>query len=254
MTDHLSASQINLYLDCSLKYRFLYIDRIPRPFTSSGLLFGKVVHSTLEWLSKERKKGNSVTLERLFRVFEADWFSQTLDQTIRYKEGEEESSLKKQGRELLSLYFHREAKKPVAAELPFQIHLVSQDGEVLEVPLQGFIDLVEEGGMIVEFKTSQRKMDEFQLSESLQLTAYSYAYELLFQKKPEGLRVINLVRNRNPKIEEFETKRENGAYQRLFLVAKKVLEGIQAQIFFPRTSFFCKDCEFEEQCRNWTGQ
>ena len=43
MKDHLSVSQINVYLACPLKYRFQYVDEIPRAFTSSALVFGIAV-------------------------------------------------------------------------------------------------------------------------------------------------------------------------------------------------------------------
>ena len=49
---HLSASQLTLYLQCSLKYRFHYVDQIEAKFKSSGLAFGGTIHSTLEWLHR----------------------------------------------------------------------------------------------------------------------------------------------------------------------------------------------------------
>ena len=253
MMDHLSASQISLYLDCSLKYKFHYIDQIPKPFKPSGVFFGKVIHSALEWLNKERQMGNHVTLEKLFKIFETDWFAYKVEETILFKEGETEEKLILKGKELLSLYFHQQNEPVLVAEHPFQIPLISQTGEVLEVPLYGVIDLIEKGDVIVEFKTSQRIMDTFQILNSLQLTAYSYAYEFLFQKRPKGLKIVNLIKAKNPKIEVIQTTREKKDYQRLFLLAKKVLEAIKAQIFFPKPSFKCKECEYQEYCQKWEG-
>ena len=76
----ISVSQIMLYLSCSLKYRFQYIDRLPRLSKPSPLAFGSSVHAALEWLHKERKAGRQPTLDQLLRVFEADWYAQNLDQ------------------------------------------------------------------------------------------------------------------------------------------------------------------------------
>ena len=73
MIDHLSATQINLYLECSLKYRFQYIDEFPKPFKSSGQAFGSATHSSLEWLHKEKIRGNHIALEKLYKIMEADW-------------------------------------------------------------------------------------------------------------------------------------------------------------------------------------
>ena len=55
--DHLSSSQINLYLLCSLKYKFIYLDKLPKPFKSSGLMFGSAMHSALSWVHKEKING-----------------------------------------------------------------------------------------------------------------------------------------------------------------------------------------------------
>ncbi|RLA93626.1 MAG: hypothetical protein DRG25_04195 [Deltaproteobacteria bacterium] len=253
MMDHISVSQINLYLDCSLKYKFYYIDRIPKPFKPSGILFGKAIHSALEWLNKQRQIGNHVNLEKLFKIFETDWFAYKAEEKVLFKEGETEEKLILKGKELLSLYFHQQNEPVLMAELPFQIPLISQTGEVLEVPLYGVIDLIEKGDVITEFKTSQKTMDLFQVSNSLQLTAYSYAYEFLFQKRPKGLKIVNLVKSKNPKLEVIYTTREKKDYQRLFLLAKKVLEAIKARIFFPKPSFKCKECEYQEYCQKWEG-
>lgn len=83
---------------------------------------------------------------------------------------------------------------------------------------------------------------------SIQLTAYSYAYEVLYQKPPKALKVINFVKNKKPKINVLETGRGKSDYQRFFCLAKQILRGIKAQVFFPRIGFWCKDCEYEEVC------
>jgi putative RecB family exonuclease len=45
----LSISQIQSYLLCPLKYRFQYVDRIPKPWRAASLSFGSSVHSAIEW-------------------------------------------------------------------------------------------------------------------------------------------------------------------------------------------------------------
>jgi len=44
---HLSYSQINTYLTCSLKYKFHYLDQIEPPFVSSALVFGSCIHEAV---------------------------------------------------------------------------------------------------------------------------------------------------------------------------------------------------------------
>jgi len=254
MIDHLSASQINLYIQCSLKYRYQYIDQIPKPFKPSGLAFGSVMHSAIEWFHKERIRKKEVSLDKLLKIFETDWFSQKVDTKIQFKDGEDEMKLLLTGKEMLGIYFHSPLNEIKGAEVPFHVPLLNiSTGEDLGIPLDGIIDLIEKDDVVVEFKTSSRSMDPESLNDYLQLTTYSYAYRILFGKEPQMLKIVNFVKARTPKMGILETSREKRDYERLFYIAKEVLKGINSRFFFPRASFICKDCEYENLCKVWEG-
>ena len=250
--DHLSCSQINLYMQCPLKYKFLYLDNLPKPFRPSGLAFGGAVHGALAWLHKQRMNGNNVNLEKVLKIFDADWYAQKLDTEIRFRNGEAEDRLVVLGKEILSLYFNRPYKKPVGAEVPFVLPLVNlQTGEKLDINIEGYIDLIEKDDTIVEFKTSSQTMNQTDIDDHLQLTAYSYAYKMLYQRPPKTLKLIDLVKTKRPKIVCLQINSETLNYQRFFNLAKQVLRSIRSRIFFPRTSFMCKDCEYAKPCKDW---
>jgi CRISPR/Cas system-associated exonuclease Cas4 (RecB family) len=254
MTDHISASQINLYIQCSLKYKFQYVDRIPRPFKSSGLAFGSVMHSALDFFHKQKIKGNGITLDKLLKIFEVDWFRQKVENEIRYKDGETEAELLLQGKQILSKYFHSYDGRPVASETPFSLPLIEPvTGEILGPTINGIIDLIEFEHVIVEFKATARTMDEQSVEDSVQLTCYAYAYRMLFQKEPKTLKLLNFVKTKNPKIVPLETKRDTRDFKRLFHLAQEVLRGIYSGVFIPESNFMCKDCEYGEPCREWGG-
>ena len=44
----ISVSQVNAYLACPLKYRFQYVDKIPRPWRAAAMAFGSSVHAAVE--------------------------------------------------------------------------------------------------------------------------------------------------------------------------------------------------------------
>ena len=254
MIDHLSSSQINLYTLCSLKYKFQYIDEIPKSFKPSGLALGSAIHSALSWLNKGRMNGRNGSLEKLYKIFDSDWYCQKVETEIRFKDGEEEMKLSVMAKEMLALYFHRPYKKVEGSEIPFVVPLINPgNGQRLGVDLEGFIDLIEEDGVIVEFKTSAQTMNQKDLGNDLQLTIYSYAFEMLTQKPPRLIKLINFVKTRKPKIIVSETKRTLEDYQRLFGLASQVLNGIRLRVFFPRTGFWCKDCEYYDHCNSWGG-
>lgn len=252
--DHLSSSQINLYLLCSLKYKFQYVDKLPKPFKSSALVFGSAIHSAISWFSKEKMNGNGISLDRLFRILEADWYAQKVDQVIHYKDGETEMKLVIMAKELLNQYINLPFKEIMGTDIPFTIPLINPvTGETLGINLEGYIDLMEKDETIVEFKTSNQAMDQKDVDDHIQLTAYSYAYEMLHQRPPKNLKIVNLVKTKKPKINPFETKRDKSDYQRFFYLAGQVMKGIESKIFFPKASFVCKDCEYGEPCRDWMG-
>lgn len=255
MINHLSSSQMYLYLQCSLKYKFQYIDKIPKRFKSSGLVFGSAVHSALSWFHKAKMNGNGVTLDRFYRIFNADLYSQKIENDIRYKNSEKETDLVVMGKEMLNLYFYNHLKEVSGSEIPFTIPLVDpSSGESLEMNFEGFIDLIERDDTIVEFKTSYKTMNQEDIDDHLQLTAYSYVYEMLYQKSPRLVKIVNFVKTKKPKMVVLKSTRNRDDYQRFFYLAKYILKGIESQVFFPRQCFMCKDCEYIKYCKEWDGK
>jgi len=252
--DHISCSQMNLYLNCSLKYKFNYIDKLPKPFKSSGLAFGSSLHAALAWLHENRMRGNDVPVDKLYKIYNADWYAQKLNTEISYKDGENEARLSIMAKELLSLYYVKPQVKPKGAEVAFTIPLVNKEtGETLDVPLEGFIDLIENDNTITEFKTSAQKMNGDTVNDHLQLTAYSYAYEVLYNRQPTRLKIVDFVKTKKPKIITLQTEVDKLDYQRFFHLASGIIKGIKSGVFFPKKSFMCKDCEFSEPCKSWKG-
>jgi putative RecB family exonuclease len=247
MPETLSASSLQLYLTCSLKWRFQYIDRLPRLSISVQQVFGTSIHAALNWLHRERKRGTPPPLSDVLRVFEADWYAQTNVtgvQQIRLDNPGDGTMLLYKGRELLSLYYHLPAGPVRESELPFTLPIIHPaTGEALDVPLRGF-----------EFKTAQKAPPITNLPDDLQLSAYAYAHDRLFGRPPREIRKIALVRTKIPKIETQVTGRGARDFARLFHLGQEVLNGIRASVFIPnRGCWLCADCEYRQDCDEWTG-
>jgi putative RecB family exonuclease len=108
-----------------LKYKYQYIDPIPKPFKPSGLAFGSAIHSAIEWFHKERMKKREVSLEKLLKIFESDWFSQKVDTQIQYKDGEDEMKLLLTRKEMLGIYYCSPVDESKGAEVPFYVPLLN---------------------------------------------------------------------------------------------------------------------------------
>jgi putative RecB family exonuclease len=92
-------------------------------------------------------------------------------------------------------------------------------------------------------------MNAGDLDDHLQLTAY----QMLYQRPAKLLKLIDFVKNKRPRIIALEVDREKLDYPRFFYLARQLLKGIRTKLFFPRSSFMCKDCEYAEPCRVWKG-
>jgi len=68
---HISHSQIFTYLNCSLKYRFMYCEGRPPKHISVALPFGSAIHLSLERFYRSLKdKGIHASLNILEELFE----------------------------------------------------------------------------------------------------------------------------------------------------------------------------------------
>ena len=141
------------------------------------------------------------------------------------------------------------------SELRFSLLLVNPTtGEALDVPIRGVMDLVQADDVIVEFKAPQKAPPVTALPDDIQVSVYAYAYEKRFGKLPREIRKVALVRTKNPKIETQTTGREERDFERLFHLGREVVKGVRAGVFLPsRGCWLCNDCEYRQDCDEWTG-
>ena len=230
--DHLSASQINLYLLCSLKYRFQYLDELPKPFRPAALAFGSAFHAALAWLHKQMADGNGngsdagKALQNLRRrlVRPAAGYQNPL------RLGQTEAGLGVLARELLRLYFARPQQRSCRRRSPFHGSVGEschrqgtgcQPGRVHRPDRDRRHDR-----RVQDLGPDHEPQD---VDNHLQLTAYSYAYEVLHQRPAKVLRIVDFVKTRTPKMVVLDTTRTKLDHQRFLCLAREVLGGIRAQ-------------------------
>lgn len=253
MRDHISVSQINSYLLCPLKYRYQYVDALPRPFKAAELAFGSAVHSAIEWWHKERQAGFIHEWQNVAGIFAADMNAQAIDY-LRFKNGDDLASLTAKGKELVEVYITNfKGGAPKAVEQGFRVPLVDlESGERLPLPLDGYFDLLEEGDTVVELKTAAKAYDAATVTQHLQLTAYAYAFRWLRKREPQ-LRLDVLTKTKKPQLYSYEAVRDTNDMVRFFHLAKRVIEGLRAGHFYPNAGFQCANCEYYDNCQKWRG-
>jgi len=148
--------------------------------------------------------GSTVNLPELF---ESEWNSTE----AQFKDGEKEQMLER-GSALMAMFAEQFADiKPQSVEKSFRLPLISPSGVFLQRDIVGVMDCIADD-TIIEYKTSAKSSSQKDADESIQLTLYSWAYRMVFGKPEKAVKLVVLVRTRNPKIQVFETQRSEDDY------------------------------------------
>jgi hypothetical protein len=69
----ISATKLDTYMQCPLKFRFRYVERIEPEETSPALAFGSAVHGTIKHYYKRLMEGRKLEMNELAAAFIQDW-------------------------------------------------------------------------------------------------------------------------------------------------------------------------------------
>ena len=245
-----SASRLNCWLQCRLKFWFRYVLKITKPKTAA-LHYGSVVHLVLQSWNIARWRKQPFEIAKLKQVFDQGW----ADQTQIDWDGEEQDQ-KNSAWSVLERYF---TDTPIKAnEMPEAVEVgVEADLSHHGLPtLIGVLDLVRAGGRIVDFKSTGKTPDiEMALHlNSLELDCYSVLYREATGKQEAARELHHLVKTKVPKVIITTTGPMLDDQQtRLFRVMEDYVDGLGRGDFIPSIGLQCAGCEFVHECRSWNG-
>lgn len=247
----LSASRIQTYLACPLRYRFRYVDKIPAPWRPAALAFGSSIHAAAEWFHRERFEGRQPTADQVLEIFRADWFAQNLEPLV-FGDRDSRESLDEKGRAMLALYVEKaNGAAPRFIEERFETDLADPEtGEALDLKLLGVIDLVDHEGTLVELKTGARRYSRGDVDRHLQLSLYALATFLITGRIPD-LRIDLLLKTKEPKLERYRTSRTLEDLGWTARLVRGVGQAIESDHFYPSPSWQCTECEYFGNCQSW---
>jgi len=230
----LSASDIDTYRTCPLKYKFARVFRIPQEPTLHQR-FGIVVHQVLE--RYHGSSGSSGSLAELLGLLDASW------RRGGFADSEEERQLRGKAVSALTRYHERSMSsesEPVWFERPFAFKL----GPHL---LRGRVDRVDRlpGGEheLIDYKTGRPKTED-QLAEDVQLSLYSVGAREAWGLEASQQAYYYLLDDRKVSVHC-----DDGTREWIREVATEVAEGILSQGFEPTPSFTaCSLCDYRLVC------
>jgi DNA helicase-2/ATP-dependent DNA helicase PcrA len=229
----LSATDIDTYRTCPLKYKFARVFRIPQEPTLHQR-FGILVHQVLERFHAQ----DAGTLPELLGLLEAGW------RRGGFGDSEEERQLRGKAASSLTRYherFRSEEAQPVWFERQFTFKL----GPHL---LRGRVDRVDrlpDGEYeLIDYKTGRPKTAE-QLVEDVQLSLYAVGAREAWQLEASRQAYYYLLDDQKVAVPSDDGDRADWVRE----VAMEVAEGILSQGFEPTPSFAaCSMCDYRLVC------
>jgi putative RecB family exonuclease len=238
----LSVSKVKTFKECPAKFRYTYIEKLPRKTWEHHLL-GQFAHSSLENFHKFIKTGdvrphNEIMTES-FKLAAKKHNEATVDQ-------------KKEIWLMMKGYLDKTAKDAQNNVLPLVTDVedsfyIDINGVVL---LNGFIDRVQTDAdgilHVADYKTTKNK--SYLKDDTLQLQTYAYVKCLQFPDLERVRTSYILLRHDFESIVKEYTRKQIMKVEDRFL---KFAEDIKAEkLWRPKTSRLCSYCDFLEVCIN----
>ena len=237
---HLSASAIETYEACALKFRLGRIDGIPQTANKPELVFGNIIHSVLQ---RYHEHGKDQSLERILRLLNEEWKENSFDYQVR------EEKFKEQGIEMLTRYQSNMSDNPpvvVRTEEQFTF-------DIGPITIRGAIDRIDktsEGISILDYKTSKTSSSA---KSNLQLAVYSMYLEQLEDDEIGGLpksSKLYFLRDEEEPVRDHSFTSEEIAKTKEKILA--VAAGIRKREFSASKGKHCDWCDYKNLiCPAW---
>ncbi|MFB3816634.1 MAG: ATP-dependent helicase [Candidatus Methylomirabilales bacterium] len=235
----LSHYQVDDYLTCPLKYKYIHVLRVPIREHHS-VVYGKALHEAISFYLRRVAAGQPVTAAEVLEVFRRVW------EPVGFLSREHEELRLAEGQQVLERFVAAEARRgilPMAVERPFAFLL----GRTKVVGRWDRLDSRDGGAVIVDYKSSavrDQKEADRRARESLQLDIYALAYQQMHEALPAAVELqfleSGLVGAARKTLADLAATREQIA---------AVARGIRAREFAPTPGYLqCSYCAFREIC------
>ena len=237
----LSASAVDTYESCPLKFRLGRIDGIPQTAKKPELVFGNIIHAVLQRFHAPDKE---LSRDRILRLLEVEWKMGEFDYVVR------EEKFKEQGINILTRY-----QDIISIDPPDVLKTEEKFAFDIDptITIRGAIDRIDntpDGISILDYKTSKTPTSA---KSNLQLAVYSMYLEQLDDKKIGGLPLsasLYFLRE-----EEKPLRSHSFTTDQIGKTKEKIIEvaaGIRRKEFHAKTGKHCDWCDYKSlACPSW---
>lgn len=243
--DHISVSQINLYIRCPEQYRLRYIEGIKTP-PNGYLVQGQAYHAALAKYFRHLLPGETLPLlfeekgiEEAGDTFDSEFQKALQEEEINWQD-EDPGKMKDQGIQMARLYLEDTGHllKPLKVE-------DRRETTIEGIKLVTIIDLVTPD-RIIDHKMRKRAFSDEELAQDLQSIAYA-----MIEKRPFEFHVA--IKTAKPTIRIQQVPERTVADTEFFIdLMKRIRTAITAGVFIPNpTGWQCgpKWCDYWNRCK-----
>jgi DNA helicase II / ATP-dependent DNA helicase PcrA len=235
----LSYYQIDDFLTCPLKYKYVNILRVPI-MEHHTVIYGRAMHEAVSQYLLHKLNGSKFTIDELLECFEANFdpqgFLDAAHQEERFRIG----------REALVKFYKDEEKRSCATKfIEKDFSFVIGDNKISG--RFDRIDMEEGGAVIMDFKTSEIKTQkdaDKRVKENKQLALYGLAYQHIFGVLPIAVELYflesGIIGRHELSQDDLEDVKED-----ILLVSR----GIRQQDYPARPEYkACTYCAYNQIC------
>lgn len=241
---NLSYYQIDDYMSCPLKYKYVHILHVPI-MSHHAVLYGKAMHDAVLKYYQHRINKIPFSEEELCSAFDASFRAEGFF-SREHIEGRRASAY-----QALKRFFCQEEKvaaTPLYMEKEFSFFMENNK-------ISGRwdrIDIIGDKAIIIDFKTSaikKQKDADRKAKESLQLSIYALAYKSIYNILPQSLRLYFLDSGLLG-----STEKDDADLEETIGVIKEAAAGIRSGDFSARPRYLtCTYCAYSRICPSATS-
>ena len=235
----LSYSKLKTYGQCPLRYRFTYLDRLPRRPRRLFRAGRRVHHALMRWLVYA--KSGSPRWEDVAAAYDAAWDAAD-DPALKGSKDYDE------GLQILREYHEvnlERACRPVFLEHKFSLRL---GGHVLTGAIDR-VDATDDGYEVIDYKLHRDIATQAEVDEDLQLGLYHLAMEEAHGVRPEALTLYFLRHN----IQRTTSRTPEQVRDLKRLVVLTGEDITQDRQWSACKGDHCSGCDFRSLCPSHTG-
>jgi len=235
----LSYYQIDDYLTCPLKYKYVHLLRIPI-MEHHTVIYGRAMHEAVSKYFRYKAEDRKMKLAELLQAF-----AQAFDPQ-GFLSDEHQQKRRKTGNEALARFYHQQEElNIIPAYIEKDFSFMFENNRI--AGRFDRIDMEEGQAVIIDFKSSELKKQkdaDRRAKDSLQLSIYTIAYENIFGSLPRRVELHFLEPGL---IGRAEVDEEDLAETKEKI--REAAAGIRKREFPARPSYLaCSYCAFNQIC------